>query len=422
MTAVTAPAGVLGGRFVEPSEAVAGLRDGVRVACGLIEPTDLLHALAASGVRGEATLAACAFGGLALGQTGRFRLRTAFATPASRPLAAAGVCQFLPLPFGRGGAFFRAESFDVVFVRLSPPGADGRCSYGWAAGYTPELIEVAQARGIPIVAELDPAMPRTRSGREAPAQILARACPATSPAAVDTPVPASPHAAAIARHLRELVPDGATLQVGIGSVPDAAVSLLDRRGLGIHTEVLGPGLVELARRGQVDNARKAVDAGLTVATIASIDPAVHAFVHESPSVAVRGADDVLDPRRIARHTGLRCINSAISIDLHGQVDAETIRGEQVAGVGGQLDFFRGAGLTDDGLRIVALESTAGDGRFSRIVPSLGPGAVVTSTRYDVDYVVTEHGIARLAGRTDEERRRALVDVADPAHRDALRRA
>lgn len=416
------PSRILGERYVEPAGAVGLLRDGMRIACGLIEPTDLLAALAASPLRGDAMLAACALGGLALGRTGRFRLRTAFATPASRPLAAAGACEFLPLPFGRGGAFFRAEPFDVVFVRLSPPDADGLCSYGWAAGYTPELVERARALGIPIVAELDPAMPRTRSGREVPAEALARACPATSPAAVDTPVPASPHATTIAGHLRELVPDGATLQVGIGSVPDAAVALLDRRGLGIHTEVLGPGLVSLATRGLADNARKRVDAGLTVATIASIDPTVHAYVDANPSVAVRGAEDVLDPRRIALHGSLRCINSAISVDLRGQVDAETIRGEQVAGVGGQLDFFRGAGLTEDGLRIVALESTAGGGRVSRIVRSLGPGSVVTSTRYDVDYVVTEHGVARLAGRTDEERRRALIDVADPAHRDALRSA
>ncbi len=417
---MTDPRQRLGERFVEPAEAVAPLRDGVRVACGLIEPTDLLAALAASSLRGEATLAACALGGLALGRTARFRIRTAFATPASRPLAAAGVCEFLPLPFARGGAFFRSEPFDVVFVRLSPPDANGRCSFGWAAGYTPELVERALELGIPIVAELDPAMPRTHSGREVPAEALFRACPATSAAAVDTPVPASPHAATIAAYLRELVPDGATLQVGIGSVPDAAVARLDRRGLGIHTEVLGPGLVSLATRGAADNSRKRVDAGLTIATIASIDPTVHAFVDQNPAVAVRGADEVLDPRRIALHGSLRCVNSAISVDLHGQVDAETIRGEQVAGVGGQLDFFRGAGLVDDGLRIIALESTAGGGRHSRIVRSLGPGSVVTSTRYDVDYVVTEHGIARLAGRTDEERRRALIDVADPAHRDALR--
>jgi len=282
-------------------------------------------------------------------------------------------------------------------------------------------LDVAIARGLPIVAEIDPAMPRTHSGREVPVGAIARACLATSPAAVDTPVPPSPHAPAIARHLRELVPDDATLQVGIGSVPDAAVALLDRCGLGIHTEVLGPGLVSLVTRGLADNSNKSVDRGLAVSTIASIDPAVFAFVDGNSAAPVRAADEVLDPRRIALHRGLRCINSAISVDLRGQVDAETIRGEQVAGVGGQLDFFRGAGLVDDALRIIAIESTAGGGKHSRIVRSLGDGAVVTSTRYDVDYVITEYGVARLVGRTDEQRARALLEIAHPEHRDALRR-
>jgi len=418
---MTDPACAFGTRWGEPAEVVSLVRDGMHVAGGLIEPTDLLAALAKTETRGEATLAVCALGGFALGQTGRFRLRTAFATPASRPLSAAGLCEYLPLTFARGGAFFRAETFDVVFVRLAPPDERGLCSYGWAAGYTPELLDVAIARGLPIVAEIDPAMPRTHSGREVPVDAIARACLATSPAAVDTPVPASPHAPTIAGYLAELVPDGATLQVGIGSVPDAAVALLGRRGLGIHTEVLGPGLVSLVTRGLADGSRKSVERGLAVSTIASIDPTVFAFVDNNPTAPVRGADDVLDPRRIARHAGLRCINSAISVDLRGQVDAETIRGEQVAGVGGQLDFFRGAGLVDDALRIIAIESTAGGGKHSRIVRSLGDGAVVTSTRYDVDYVITEHGVARLVGRTDEQRARALIEIAHPAYRDGLRR-
>ena len=418
---MTDPAQAFGARWGEPADAVTLVRDGMHVAGGLVEPTDLLAALAKTETRGKATLAACALGGYALGQTGRFRLRTAFATPASRPLSAAGVCEYLPLAFARGGAFFRSETFDLVFVRLAAPDERGLCSYGWAAGYTPELLDVAIARGLPIVAEIDPAMPRTHSGREVPVGAIARACLATSPAAVDTPVPPSPHAPAIARYLRELVPDGATLQVGIGSVPDAAVALLDRRGLGIHTEVLGPGLVSLVTRGLADNSNKSVDRGLAVSTIASIDPAVFAFVDGNPAAPVRAADEVLDPRRIALHRGLRCINSAISVDLRGQVDAETIRGEQVAGVGGQLDFFRGAGLVDDALRIIAIESTAGGGKHSRIVRSLGDGAVVTSTRYDVDYVITEYGVARLVGRTDEQRARALLEIAHPEHRDALRR-
>jgi 4-hydroxybutyrate CoA-transferase len=420
---VSDTARIFGRRWVEPAEAVSGIGPGSRIGCGLIEPTDLLLALAQRGLPGEATIAVIGFGGLALGESGTFTLRTAFATPASRPLAKAGKCEYLPLLFSRARAFFATEALDFVLVRLAPPNADGLCSYGWAAGFTPELIEVARARGVPIIAEIDDAMPRTHSGYEIPAETIERACPAVSPAAVDTPVPPSAHAPAIATHLREIIPDGATLQIGIGSVPDASVALLDGRSdLGIHTEVLGPGLVSLVRKGRANGKRKGANVALAVSTIASVDPAVHEFVHDNPGAPVRSSSDVLDPRRIAEHDCLRCVNSAIAVDLRGQVDAETIAGEQVAGVGGQLDFFRGAGLRDDALRIVAVESTAARGRVSRIVPSLGERAVVTSTRYDVDYVVTEHGVARMIGRTDEQRARALVDVAHPEFRDQLRAA
>lgn len=413
---------VFGSRWLEPRAAVAGLRDGCRVAAGLIEPTDLLLALAERPVRGAATIAVLAFGGLALGQTGRFHLRTAFATPISRMLAPGGLCEYLPLVFSAARGFFAGEEFDHLFVRLAPPDAQGRCSYGWAAGFTPELVRIALERSVPIIAEIDASMPRTRSGAEIPVDAIALACPATSPPAIDTPVPASAHAAIMGAYLRELIPDGATLQVGIGSVPDAAMAQLgDRRDLGIHTEVLGPGLVSLATSGAATGARKGYNAGLTVTTIASVDPQVYAFVDDNERVAVRGSTEVLDPRVIAQHDSLRCVNSAIAVDLRGQVNAETIGGEQVAGVGGQLDFFRGAGLREDGLRIVMLESTAAQGRISRIVGSFGDRAVITSTRYDVDYVITEYGTARLVGRTDEQRARALVDIAHPDHREALRR-
>jgi 4-hydroxybutyrate CoA-transferase len=420
---VSDAARAFGAKWCEPAAAIGIVRDGMRVASGLIEPTDLLLALANTEVRGEATIAVIALGGFTLGQTGHFRLRTAFATPASRPLSQAACCEYLPLLFSRAQAFFTSEHFDAVLVRLASPDERGLCSYGWAAGFTPELIDVARARGVPIVAEIDADMPRTHSGREVPIDAISRACPATSPAAVDMPVPPSPHVGRIAGYLRDLVPHGATLQVGIGSVPDAALALLDdRRDLGIHTEVLGPGLAALVAKGVATGACKSRDPGRAVCTIASVDPAVRALVHDNPAAPVCGASEVLDPLVIASHERLRCINSAIAVDLRGQVDAETIRGEQVAGVGGQLDFFRGAGLRDDALRVIVLESTAAKGRISRIVRSLGERAVVTSTRYDVDYVITEHGIAQLIGRTDEQRARALISIADPAHRDALGRA
>jgi 4-hydroxybutyrate CoA-transferase len=414
-------AGAFGERWGTPADAAALVADGSHIASGLIEPTTLLSALAERQVGGTALIAVMAMGGLVLAQAGRFRIRTGFATPVSRALLEQGACEYLPLTFADAERHMNDAEPDCVLVRLSPPDEQGRCSYGWAAGYTPDLVDVARRRELPILAEIDASMPRTRSGREVPIEAIARACPADGDPASDTPVPPSPHAEAIARHLDPLVPDGATLQVGIGSVPDAAVERLGASDLGIHTEVLGGGLARLLLKGRATGRRKARDRETAVCTIASVDPDVRAAIEDTGRVEVRSASEVLDPRRIAEHDRLRCINSAIAVDLRGQVNAETFGREQVAGVGGQLDFLRGAGLRGDALRIIALASTTSSG-ISRIVAGHPEGSVITATRYDVDAVVTEHGVAHLRDRTDEERARALIAIAHPDHRRDLERA
>jgi 4-hydroxybutyrate CoA-transferase len=412
---------VFGERWGTAAEAAARVEEGSHVASGLIEPTTLLGALAEREVGGTALIAVMALGGLALAQAGRFQIQTGFATPVSRWLLEQGACEYLPLTFADAERHMNQAKPDCVLVRLAPPDDQGRCSYGWAAGYTPDLVGLARRRGLPILAEIDRSMPRTRSGQEVPAEAITRACPAGGDPASDAPVPPSPHAEAIARHLDALIPDGATLQVGIGSVPDAAVERLGASDLGIHTEVLGAGLARMLRKGQATGRRKARDRGTAVCTIASVDPDVRAAIEETGRVEVRSASEVLDPRRIAEHDRLRCINSAIAVDLRGQVNAETLGREQVAGVGGQLDFLRGAALREDALRIIALASTTSSG-ISRIVAGHTEGTVVTATRYDVDAVVTEYGVAHLRDRTDEERARALIAVAHADHRAALEKA
>jgi 4-hydroxybutyrate CoA-transferase len=406
---------------VAPDEAVLQVGDGARLMTGLVEPSTLLAALARREVGGTALVAVMALGGMALCQGGRFRVLTAFASPASRPLVARGACEYVPLVFSEAGRYIDRLAPDSVMVRLAPPDAAGRCSYGWSAGHTPELVDHAREQGIPILAEIDPAMPRTHSGREVPTSAIAMACPAEGEAASDAPVAASRHADAVARHLSPLVPDGATLQVGVGSLPDAAAARVEAQELGIHTEVLGPGLARLVHKGQATGARKPLDRGLAVCTIASMDPEVCSVVEDPTRAEVRAAGAVLDPRLIAEHEQLRCINSALAVDLRGQVNAETLGVEQVAGVGGQLDFLRGAGLREDALRIIVLGSATASGA-SRIVAGHPPGTVVTATRYDIDVVVTEHGAAWLRDRSDEERARALIAVADPRVRAELERA
>ncbi len=423
MSGADAPewAAAFGARWGSADDALEHVADGMDLATGLIEPTTLLAALSHRDVGGSALVAVMALGGLALSQNPRFRLRTGFATIASAPLVEAGRCEYLPLLFSDARRHMRQVNADCVLVRLAPPDAEGQCSYGWAAGFTPELLDVARERGVPILAEIDPAMPQTRSGRELPADAITAACLAWGDAASDSPMAVSPYVDAMAEHLAPLIPDGATLQVGIGSAPDAALERIGARDLGIHTEVLGPGLARLVKRGQATGARKAEDPGVAVCTIASVDPDVRELVEADGRAEVRAAGDVLDPRRIAQHDNLRCINSALAVDLRGQVNAESLGWTQTAGVGGQLDFFRGAGLREDALRIVTLASETSRGQ-TRIVAGHPPGTVVTATRYDVDAVVTEHGVAWLRDRTDEERARALVSVAHPRHRAALEQA
>jgi len=410
-----------GAAWGSAAEVVAQIPDGAVLTTSLVEPTTLLTALSQTQTSGRAVVAVAAMGTLALGQTGRFPIVTAFASPVSTALAESGVCEYLPGLFSDAERLFGAFEADCVLLRLSAPDAQGLCSYGWASAFSPHLFEQARQRGIPILAEIDPTMPHTRSGREVPVSQITAACLAEGDAAIDEPGPPSRNADAIAGHLDPLVPDGSTIQVGIGSVPDAAIERLTGSGYGIHTEVLGRGLARLIDAGQADGLQKAEDPGLVVCTIASVDAEVRKLVEDPERAEVRASSDVLDPRVIARHSQLRCINSALAVDLRSQVNAETLGWSQVAGVGGQLDFFRGAGMAKNGLRIIVLGSSTSRGE-SRIVASHAPGSVVTATRYDVDVVITEHGVAWLKDQTDEARARALIEVADPAHREALFRA
>ena len=416
-----------GNRLLSPNEAVSLISSGMTVVCGLTEPSDLCSALAARDDARDVTVVSAVLlpGGGDLAASGRFRVITGFATPVSYPLLRKGLVEYIPLQFSQAHRWVEAECPpNVVMVRLTPPDGRGLCSYGWAPGFTPDLIRIARERSLPLIAEIDASMPYTVSTEQVPVEAITCAIEAAGPpAGGDVPALASDKAGAIAVHVRSLIPDGATLQVGIGSVPDAAVSLLvDKKDLGIHTEVLNEGLIELMEAGVATGARKSLHPGKAVCTICAMSDKIHAFVDGNPDVLVMSSREALDPQAIARNPAVRCVNSAFQVDLLGQVNAETIGGFQVAGVGGQLDFFRGAAIADDALSIVVLDSTTSDEGTSRIVPALERGAVVTSTRYDVDYVVTEQGAAQMLGKTTRERARALVGIAHPKFREELEKA
>lgn len=418
----------LAGKLVSPQDAVSGISSGMRIVCGLTEPADLLTALAKREDIRDVTVidSVLVFGGAALATAGgRFRVIVGFATPVSYELQKNGLVEYIPLPFSQAHRWVESQvDPHAVMVRLTPPDESGFCSYGWAPGFTPDLVRLAKDRGLPLIAEIDATMPYTISEEQVPVAALTCAIECSGPPeGGDVPVLASEKSGAIAVHLNPLVPDGATLQVGIGSVPDAAVGLLmDKKDLGIHTEVLNEGLIDLMEAGVATGARKSFHPGKAVCTISAISDRIGRFVDRNPDVLVMSSREALDPMAIARNPAIRCINSAFQVDLLGQVNAETLDGFQVAGVGGQLDFFRGAALNDDALSIIVLDSTTSDEGRSRIVPSFPPGSVVTSTRYDVDYVVTENGAARMRGRTTRERALALVSVSHEKFREELEKA
>jgi acyl-CoA hydrolase len=227
----------------------------------------------------------------------------------------------------------------------------------------------------------------------------------------------------IGQLVADLVDDGATLQMGIGAIPDAVLARLgSKNDLGIHTEMFSDGLLPLLRSGVITNARKGVHPGRTVTSFAVGSRALFDFVHDNPLVEFHPCDRTNDTALIRKNPRVTAINSALQIDLSGQVCADSIGHRVYSGIGGQMDFIRGAALSPGGRPVIALPSTAKHGQISRIVPQLDPGAGVVTTRGHVHWVVTEHGAVNLHGRSLRERAAMLISIAHPDHRAALRDA
>ena len=224
----------------------------------------------------------------------------------------------------------------------------------------------------------------------------------------------------IAKNIAELIPDGATMQMGIGAIPDAVLKYLyDRQDLGVHTELFSDGVIDLGEAGVLTNARKTLHPGKIVAGFILGTQELYRWVHNNPLIEFHRTEYVNDPFVVAQNERMVAINSAIEVDLTGQVCADSIGPKLYSGVGGQLDFIYGASRSKDGVPIIALPSTAKN--FSRIVSMLKPGAGVVTTRNHVHYVVTEYGIAELYGKTIRQRAQALIKIAHPEFREELTR-
>ncbi|AIO30489.1 citrate lyase, alpha subunit family protein [Burkholderia cenocepacia] len=335
---------------------------------------------------------------------------------ANRKLARANVLDILPAHYSQLPELVRSGALriDVVMLQVSPPDEHGRYSLGLAREYLVEALKHARA----IVAEVHPDVPWTYGGpflRAADIDLLVTS---------DTPFPDAvatepgPVEQAIGQHVASLVEDGATLQTGIGAIPDAVMAALhDKRDLGVHTGSIGDGIAALCEAGVVTNARKTIDAGITVGGVIIGSARVRRFAHRNPALELRGTEYTHNPHVLRRIERFTAINSAVEVDLTGQVNAEVVGGTYVGAVGGVGDFLRAAQASRGGVPIVALPSTAG--AHSRIVTKLsGP---VTVPRSDACVIVTEYGIADLRGLSLAQRVPKMIAIAHPDHRERLAR-
>jgi 4-hydroxybutyrate CoA-transferase len=328
-----------------------------------------------------------------------------------------GDADFTPVFLSEIPALFRSIlPIDVALVQVTPPDAHGFCSLGVSV----DIVKPAVERARTVIAEINPRMPRTHGDAFVHVSRLSRCVE------VDRPIPdldADPIGdveRAIGRHVAGLVRDGDTLQMGIGSIPNAVLAELgDHRDLGIHTEMFSDGVVDLVKKGVITGARKSIHARKLVTSFVMGTRRLYDFVDDNPMIEMHPSNYTNDPFVIAQNTGMVAINSALAVDLTGQVCADSIGPRFYSGVGGQLDFIRGAARAERGRPILALPSTAKNGTLSRISVELLPGSGTTTTRNDVHFIVTEHGAAYLHGRTIRERVSALVAIADPKFRDEL---
>ncbi len=306
---------------------------------------------------------------------------------------------------------------DVAMVTVSPPDRSGFCSLGISVDWTKKGAETARV----LIAEVNQNMPRTHGDSFLPVSRIDHLVETDLPLYELSKKSMSEVEARIGKNVAELIEDECCLQLGIGGIPDAVLAnLTGFRDLGIHSEMVSDGVMHLAEKGVITGAKKTLHRGKIVVCFLMGTKAFYDWLNDNPMIDIHTVDYVNDPSIIARNRKMVAINSALEVDLLGQVCADTMGPQQFSGVGGQVDFVRGAKMAEGGKAIIALPSTARN-EFSRIVPVFKTGAAVTTSRNDVDYVVTEFGIAALNGRTVRDRMKALVNVAHPDFREDLQK-
>ena len=413
-------------KIMSAAEALKQVRNGDRVvlghACG--EPPTLVEALVARApeLRGVEVVHMVAMGPAKYAQPGMersFRHNSLFVGASTRKAVSEGRALHTPCFFSEIPRLFswKILPVDVTLMQVTPPDAEGFCSLGVSVDYT-----LASARSDRVtIAQMNRFMPRTL-GERIHLDEIDCIVEKDEPLIELKPPVIGETERAIGENVAKLIEDGSTLQMGIGAIPDAVLLFLKgKRDLGIHTEMFSDGVVALAEAGVVTNRKKTINTGKFVATFLMGTRKLYDFVDGNPDVLMRPVDYTNDPAVIGRHDNMVSINSALQVDFMGQVNAEMIGRNQFSGVGGQVDFVRGASRSKGGKSIIALPSTAAKGTVSRIAPALAAGAAVTTSRNDVHYIVTEYGAADLRGKSIRERATALIAIAHPDFREELTR-
>ena len=341
-----------------------------------------------------------------------------FTTAASRAGVQEGRFDYMPAHYSQIPYLWREKvaRLDVFYATVSPMDKHGFFSFGLVAAETLAQLERAKY----IFLEVNDQVPRVMGTHVVHISQVTALCEASYPMPTLEELPLSENSKRMGAMIAELIPDGATIQFGIGEVPNAVGKLLlEKKDLGIHTEMFTDSMVDLIEAGAVTNMKKNIDVGKTVAAFCWGSQRMYDFLDDNRSIELHGVDYVNDPYVIGKLDNFVSINAGLEIDFLGQVCSESIGWKPYSGTGGQLDFVRGSAVSKGGKSFIAMNSTAKGGTISKIKPILTPGAAVTTTKNDIDNVVTEYGIARLKGKTAGQRAKALIEIAHPKFRDEL---
>ncbi len=412
-------------KIASPAEAISLLSPHQRIliGSGAAEPGRLVAAMVDDGhhLEGNEVVHLMTLGHapyVAPGLEGRFRHTAFFIGANVREAVQAGRADFMPVFLSDIPTLIRSGrvKIDAALIQVSLPDRHGFVSLGVSVDVVRAAVDTAEL----ILAEVNPNMPRTLGDSFLPVARIARLVPVEDPLPELRSEPLDDVCREIGRNVASLIPDGATLQMGIGRIPDAVLASLDERiDLGVHTEMFSDGVMRLADAGVITGRRKTLLPGKIVTSFVMGSRALYDWVDGHPAVEMRPSGFTNDPVQIARNDRMVAINSALAIDLTGQVAADTVRGKFFSGIGGQVDFIRGAARSHGGRPIIALPATAKGGTVSRIQPLFEEGTGVVTSRGDVHFAVTEYGVADLWGKNIRERTEALIAIAHPDFRSEL---